>query len=482
MLPFINASSNPETDYLSDGITESVMNSLAQLPRLRVRARSTVFRYKGKEVDPQSVGGELSVRAVVMGRVVQRGDNLSISAELVDVQNNVHLWGEKYNRKLADIFGIQEEIATEISEKLRLRLTGAEKRRLGRRYTEDLEAYQLYLKGRYFWNKRSSEGFRKAMECFDQAIARDPLYALAYAGLADCYCLMPFCGYLWPRESFPKAKAAARRALEVEPELAEAHASLAHAFLNYDWNWEEAEREFHRAFDLNPNYATARQWYSDYLSAAGQHEAAITQAQRAQELDPLSLIANATLGNRFYYARQYDRAVEQLRTTLEMDAKFPAALLWIGQAYLQMKLHDDALRAFEQSGIGKGLGLTYARMGRPEKARELAQGLEEQSAVRYVAPLDIAKTYLGLGETDQAFAWLEKACEERDVWLYFRKWTLSWTRCVPTRASKTCCAASACRRNSLAPTIPISLPIPPEWGGPRFHRRPTGHACVRLPP
>jgi serine/threonine protein kinase/Tfp pilus assembly protein PilF len=419
VIPFFNATGDSEADYLSDGISETVMNSLAQLTRLRVTARSTVFRYKGRELDPQTIGRELNVRAVVMGRVAQRGDNLTISIEMVDVQNNLHLWGEKYNWKLADIFVIQEKIATQISDKLRLRLTGAEKKRLSRRYTEDLEAYQLYLKGRFFWNKRSGEGFRKAIECFDQAIARDPVYALAHAGLADCYNLMPWYGYAWPREAFPKAKAASRRALEVEPKLAEAHTSLAHSIMNFDWDWAAAEKEFLRALELNPNYVTAHNWYSDYLTATGRHDAAIEQARRAQELDPLSLIAKAYLGSRFYYARQYDRALEQLQTTLEMDEKYRATLYWAGQVYLQMEHYEDALAAFEQSGIGKGIGLTYARMGRTEKARELARELEQLSAVRYVAPLDIAKTYMGLGETDTAFKWLEKAFEERDVWLFF---------------------------------------------------------------
>ena len=419
VIPFFNATGDPEADYLSDGISESIMNSLAQVTRLRVTARSTVFRYKGRELDPQTIGRELNVRAVVTGRVAQRGDNLSISIEMVDVQNNLHLCGEKYNSKLADIFAIQEKIATQISDKLRLRLTGAEKKQLGRRYTEDLEAYQLYLKGRYFWNKRTGEAFRKAIEYFDQAIARDPVYALAHAGLADCYTLMPWYGYLWPREAFPKAKAASRRALEVDPKLAEAHISLAHATMNYDWDWKEAEKEFRRALDLNPNYVTAHYWYSDYFTAAGRHEAAIGQARRGRDLDPLSLIANAYLGSRFYYARLYDRALEQLRKTLEMEAKFRPALYWIGQVYVQIGQYEDALEALGQSGIGKGLGLTYARMKQAEKAREIVREQERESEKRYVAPLDIAKTYMELGEADKAFTWMEKAYEERDVWLFF---------------------------------------------------------------
>jgi serine/threonine protein kinase/tetratricopeptide (TPR) repeat protein len=419
VIPFFNATGDSEADYLSDGISESVMNSLAQITRLRVTARSTVFRYKGRELEPQAVGRELNVRAVVMGRIAQRGDNLSISIEMVDVHNNLHLWGEKYNWKMEDIFAVQENIAAQISDKLRLRLTGAEKKRLGRRYTENLEAYQLYLKGRYFWNQRTGDAFRKAIECFDQAITRDPIYALAYAGLADCYTLMPWYGYLWPRESFPKAKTASRRALEVDPRLAEAHTSLAHSLMNYDWDWKEAEKEFRRALDLNPNYVTAHYWYSDYLTAAGRLDEAIQQARRGQELEPLSLIANAYLGSRFYYARQYERALDQLQRTLEMDGKFRAALYWLGQVYLQLRRYDEALTALEQSGIGKGIGLTYAWMGRTEKAREVAHELEQQSLARYVAPLDIAKTYMGLGEADKAFAWLEKACQERDVWVYF---------------------------------------------------------------
>jgi TolB-like protein/Tfp pilus assembly protein PilF len=419
VLPFVNAGRDADMDYLCDGITESLINNLSAIPKLRVVPRSTAFRYKGAEIDLERAVRELNVRVLLTGRILERNDTLNVQAELVDAAANCQLWGQKYTRRLTDISTVEEEIAREIVTALRITLNSAEKKRLGRRSTQDSEAYHLYLKGRYFWNKRTAEGFKKAIEYFDQATKKDPNYALALTGLADCYDLMPFYGCLWPKESFPKAKAAAKRAIEIDDRFAEAHASLAYAVMNYDWDWEATERGFYRAIELNPDYATAHHWYSDYLSAAGRHEDAIAQAKRAQQLEPLSLIVNATLGNRFYYARQYERAIDQLQKTLEMDSRFGAALFWIGQAYLQAGLYEEALRAFEESGIQKGLGLAYALSGRKHEAEKIARKLEQQLTERYVSPLDIAKTYIGLGQHDQVFAWLQKAYDERDVWLYF---------------------------------------------------------------
>ena len=323
VLPFVNSSGDPETEYLSDGITESLINNLSQLPHLQVMARSTVFRYKGPNVDPLQAGRELKVGAVLTGRVTQRGDTLVIAAELVNVAQGNQLWGEQYNRKLTDILAVQTEIAKAITDKLELRLTGEQAERLAKHYTENTEAYQLYLKGRYHWNKRNPEGFRKALEYFQQAIEKDPTYALAYTGLSDTYTTGSglYLG-LPSKEAYPRGRAAALKALEIDDSLAEAHISLASAKFEYDWEWAAAEKEFLRGLELNPGYATGHQWYAEYLRAVGRQEEGLAEMKRALELDPLSLIINTSLGWQYVYARQYEKAIEQCRKTVEMEPGF----------------------------------------------------------------------------------------------------------------------------------------------------------------
>jgi serine/threonine-protein kinase len=422
VLPFANASGDPNTEYLSDGISESIINSLSQLPNLRVMARSTVFHYKGKESDPQKVGHELGVRAVLAGRLLQRGDTVVVQTELVDVDKGSQLWGEQYNRKLADLFAIQEDISQEISEKLRLRLTGEEKVRLTERHVVNPEAYQLYLKGRYYWNKRTEEGFNKAIEDFDQAIEKDPNYALAHAGLADSYILLGEYGLLPPSEAYGKAREAATRALELDDTLGEAHNALAAVKANYDWDWPGAEREYKRAIELNPGYATAHQWYSEMLSWLGRHEEALAEIKRAQQLDPLSLIINTVSGRVLLLAGQNDLAIEQLRKTLEMDPNFAFAHYILGAAYLRKGAFAEAIAEFQGAttlspnitGYKAGLGYAYGRAGKSAEARKLLSELEELSRRRYVSWLDFEAIYAGLGEKDQAFAFLEKAYEQRD--------------------------------------------------------------------
>ena len=284
VLPFVNAGVDPNMEYLSDGITESIISSLSKLPKLRVVPRSMVFRYKGREVDPQKAGRELNARAVLTGRVMEREGNLIIRAELTDVVAESQLWGEQYNRKISDIFAVQEEISKEISERLRLRLTGEEQKRLTKRYTENAEAYQLYLKGRYYWNKRTPQGFKRAIEHFDQALEKDPGYAQAYVGLADCYNTLAWYSVLSPRDSLPKAKAAATRALGIDEALAEPHASLGYIKTLYDWDWPGAEREFKRAIELSPNYLMARYWYVGFLRGQGRLDEAMAEVRRAQEV------------------------------------------------------------------------------------------------------------------------------------------------------------------------------------------------------
>jgi TolB-like protein/DNA-binding winged helix-turn-helix (wHTH) protein/Tfp pilus assembly protein PilF len=348
VLPFVNVSADPNTEYLSDGITESLINNLAQLPNLRVMARSTMFRYKGKEADPQKVGQDLRVRAVLSGRLVQRGDIVAVQAELVDVANGSQLWGGQYNRKAMDVFALQEDLSKEISGKLRLRLTGEEKQRLTKRYTENTEAYQLYLKGRYFWNKWTPEGFHKATEYFQQAIEKDPAYALAHIGLADTYTSLAYVGELPPREAVPKAKAAALKALEIDSRLAEAHVSLGFASFTYDWDWLAAGKHFERALALNPAYPIAHQWYPFYLDALGQSDQALAEGKRGLDLDPASPAMSQAMALHLYYGRRFDEAIEQFRKTAEMDPSHPVAYMGLGLAYAAKGMYREALPEFEK--------------------------------------------------------------------------------------------------------------------------------------
>ena len=428
VLPFVNVSGDPNSEYLSDGIAESLINSLSQVPHLKVISLSSVLRYKGREIDPQSVGRDLGVRAVLVGRLVQRGDGLSISAELVDSRDKSHIWGEQYNRKFADVLKVQEELSREISEKLRLRLNGEEKQRLNKRFTVSSEAYQDYVHGRYYWNRRTIEGFKKAIDYFERAIEKDPTYALAYSGLADCYSTRGLREFdLPPREAFPRAKAAATKALEIDDTLAEAHTSFAFATWYYDWDWRVAETEFKRALQLNGNYPVAHQWYGSYLSSMGRHQEAIAEKKRAVELDPLSLVMNRSAGWTFYFARRYDEAIEQYRKTLELDPNFAVAHLWLGEAYKQKGMHQEAILELQRASVLSGqdhaklaaLGHAYAFSGRRAEATMILEKLEEMSKRSYVPPYDFAVIFAGLGEKDKALEWLQKAHEDRSAYLVY---------------------------------------------------------------
>jgi TolB-like protein/Flp pilus assembly protein TadD len=430
VLPLVNASADPEMEYLTDGITESIINTLSQLPKLRVVPRSTVFRYKGREMDPQDVGRELGVRAVFTGRMLQVGDLLVIKTELIDVEQESQLWGEQYRRQVTDIFELEEEISKEISGKLRLRLSGEERKRLAKRYTEKTEAYHLYLKGRYYTNKRTGEWIKKGIEYFQQAIDTDPNYALAYAGLADAYAfLASSTGGMPPRDTYPKAKAAALRALEIDDALAEAHTSLGFFYLMYDWNFAEAEREFKRAIKLNPGYANAHDGYGFLLKATGRNEEAIRASRQAKKLDPLSLFTNVSLGWAYYFARDYESAVEQGRKALEMEPRFDFAYWIVGLALAQQGKLDEAIAALNQAVILTGGGLTheahlgyaYALAGKREEARQVLADLEEIAKEKYVSAYYFAIIYLGLGDRQRTFSWLERALDERAGFLAFIK-------------------------------------------------------------
>jgi serine/threonine-protein kinase len=427
VLPFVNGSGDPDTEYFCDGVTESTIASLSTVPKLRVMARSTTFRYKGREVDPLVVGRELNVRAVLTGRLTQRGERLAIALELVDVLDGSRLWGAKYDSHVSEIFDLEERIATEVSDKLRLRLTAPERTKLVRRRTENVGAYQAYLRGRYAWNRRVEAGFRQAIKYFEEAIAADPAYALPYVGLADCYALLGIAEYggMRPREAMPRARSAAQKALEIDDHLAEAHTTLAHVMGFYDWDWDGADRKFTRAIELKPTYPFSHHWYALFLVAMGRVEAGIASELRALELEPLSLIINKNVGTIYYYARQYDRAIEQYKRALELDADFSRSHLYLGMAYDAIGRHDDAVDelriALAQSG-GSGvivgtLGHALAASGRHADARALLDELSAREATQYVPAFNRALIHAGLGDTDRAFEHLDRAVEERSSWL-----------------------------------------------------------------
>jgi len=417
VLPFVNVNANSKTEYLSDGITDSLITSLAHLTDLRVTSRNSAFRYKGCETNAQTVGRELRVQAVLMGRVAESEDLLSISVELVDTSDDRHIWGAQYVRKTAELFAAQENIAREIAEKLRMELAGDEQRMLTRRRPENNEAYLCYLKGRYHFNKLTPDGVQKGVEYFQQAIEKDPNYALAYAGLGDCH------NYLAQRE---EAKQAVLKALELDETLGEAHASLGFFRFLYDWDFAGAEIEFKLALALSPNYAEAHHWYAIYLANLRHHEAADREASRAVELDPLSLLMNMTPAMNFYLARQYDRAIEQLNKVIEMEPNFVAARSVLGSVLLQKGLFVEALAEYQkvlelikgaavaEISVKAIMAQACAKWGRRREARKL---LEEVTATGIASPYSIAGIYAALGESDIAFEWLNKACEQRDLQL-----------------------------------------------------------------
>jgi serine/threonine protein kinase/tetratricopeptide (TPR) repeat protein len=419
VLPFANTSNDPNAEYLSDGISEALINSLTELQQLRVVARTTAFRYKGKEVDPQTVGRELNVRAVLMGRVRQIGDTLNIQVDLVDATTGAQLWGAEYERKVSDVLAIKQTITREVTEKLRLRLSGEEQQRLVKRDTTNAEAYQFYLRGRYFWNKRTADGIKKATEQFQQAIDRDPNYALGYVGLADCYVLQDI--YDIPTgEALPKARAAADRALQLDNSLAEAHASSALIY-QQQWRWAEAGEEYQRALTLNPNYPTAHQWFANYLRNKGQFDDAMREIKRAEELDPLSPIISINVANIYLIRSDLNLAIKQCQRIIELDPSFSRAYEDLGWASLKQRRYEEATAEFQKAVELSGrlsiflsdLGYCFAVTGRRAEALAILKELEERYGKRAALGQYLAGVYVGLGDKDQAFAWLEKDFEQR---------------------------------------------------------------------
>jgi eukaryotic-like serine/threonine-protein kinase len=426
VLPLTNAANDPNTEYLSDGITEGIINRLSQLPKLKVMARSTVFRYKGRDLDAQAVGRELRVRAVLTGFVKQVGERLQINVELVDSVDGAQLWGETYNRPLADLMTLQEEMSAEIVEKLRLKLTGAEKKKLRKRSTENSAAYQLYLKGRYHWNKRTEDSLKRGIQFFREAIESDPSFASAYSGLADSFITLATNIPLPPQEAMPKAKAAAMKAIEIDEGLAEAWASLGAVRWWFDWDWAGAEQAYQRAIELNPNYATAHDGYAMFLSARSRFGDAIDQVNKAADLDPLSMIIAVHAGWPFYFARDFEGATRRFRKALELDERFIPAHGWLGMALGQQHRYDEAIDAFGRALevdhvpiLVAMLAHTHAIAGDRAQATQLLDALMAESRRRYISPYDIAVVHAGLGDKEGAMRQLETALEERSAWMVF---------------------------------------------------------------
>jgi serine/threonine protein kinase/Tfp pilus assembly protein PilF len=420
VLPFVNAGADPNAEYLSDGITESIINSLAQLPNLKVMSRNSVFRFKGRESDVEGAARELRVSAVLTGRVVQRAGTLQVSAELVDARDNRHLWGDQYSRALADILLVQDEIANHISQKLRLKLTGEDERRLTKRYTNSADAYDLYLKGRYHYLKFDSEEIQRGIEYLSQAVALDPNYALAHAALAEAY----FTNTNFPsepREPAEMSRAAAKRALEIDDSLAEAYVPLALVKAYYDWDWAGAEKDFRRAIDLSVGNAWIRDWFGWFLLSRGRHTEGLTQARRAVELDPLAAPIVWDLGLHLYVVGQYDAAIEQFDRAISLDPALSSPYLFKGQVYQQkgqLELAiNEARRAHQldpNSWSYATLGHAYGQAGKRAEAEKLLSELRDLSASRFISPFVFATIYEGLGEKERAFQSLQKAYEARD--------------------------------------------------------------------
>ncbi len=427
VLPFVNVGGDQDTEYLSDGITETLINNLSHVSKLRVVPRSTVFRYKGQSNALEKIGHELNVRAVVTGRVTRRGDSFVVGAELIDVGRDSQLWGDQYSQKLSDILGIQEQISKSITGHLKIELSGTEEQRLAKSDTENAEAYQLYLRGRYFWNKRTNEGVKQGLAYFQQAIEKDPSYALAYAGVADSYAVGngSYLGMTGP-EARPKAKAAALKALELDDSLAEAHTTLADTYLYYDWDFVKADEEFRRAIAANPNYPTAHQWYSECLYSVGRYDEAIAEARRAQELDPLSPIISQSVAWALYYARKYDDAIAQSKKTLQMDANLPAAHWDLAAVYVQKKMYPEAVAEWLKALTLEGYPAHAAALGEVFRVSGFQGFLQNWVEMRQrdpsalMHPNDTARLFVLLGKKNEAVQRLQKAFTEREgaiVWL-----------------------------------------------------------------
>jgi len=424
VLPFQNKSSDADTDYLSDGLAESLIYRLSQLPNLKVSPTSAVMRYKGKELDAQQIAKELGVQAVMSGRMIQRGENLSISVELVDAANNKIIWGEQYERKMSDLLTTQREIATTITEKLQLKLSGENAKGITKKYTESNEAYQLYLKGRYLWNQRTGESLKRATEFYNQAIEKDPGFALAYAALAETYVLFANYEVSSPADSMPQSKAAALRALELDDSLAEAHSALGWYLCQYEFDWIGGEKEFRRAIELNPNYATAHQWLASVFAQTKRFDAAQAEIKRASDLDPLSPIIAVNVAFDLWESRRYDEALKQFERTLLLHPDFTVAQQGLCWTYSAMGKSELAITACRKSlDLTKGawdkgrLSMVLGSAGHTDEAKKLLQELQTESSQRYIPKMALALAHLGLNQKEEALAMIEQDVAEHGYWV-----------------------------------------------------------------
>jgi len=429
VLPFENRSGNADSEYLSDGLAESLIYRLSRLSNLNVSPRSSAFRYKGQSIDAEKIGNELGVDAVMSGRLTQRGDDLLISVDLVDVKNKKTIWGEQFQRKMSDLLATQSEIASAIADKLQLRLSGNDSQGMAKQITSNNEAYQLYLQGRYFWNKRNSENLKKASELFTAATQKDPNFALAYAGLADCYAVSYYYVGERPREMMPLAKTFAAKAIELDPTLAEPHTTLAFASWLLDWDKATAEKEFLRAIELNPNYPTAHHWYSRYLRGVGRSAEAFREIKRAEELDSLSLVIINNIAENYIDQGDLNSAAKQCQRMFDLDPNFWAAhqtqaIVLVKQDHLTEAL-SEAQKSSQFSTRSNAslalLGHIYGKLGRRSEAEAIIKELEKRYTNKEADGRDLVIVYTGLDDKDKAFAWLERAFADHSVFLAFLK-------------------------------------------------------------
>jgi TolB-like protein/DNA-binding winged helix-turn-helix (wHTH) protein/lipoprotein NlpI len=428
VLPFDNLSHDPDQEFFSDGLTEEMIAQLGKLnpKRLNVIARGSVARYKSSSLAANQIGRELGADYLLQGSVRRDSGRVRITVQLIEARDQTDLWTESYDRELKDILALQDSVARTIASQIRITLTAEQQTRLANARSVDPEAYEAYLKGRYYWNKRTADGMQKGSTYFQQAIDRDPTYGAAYSGLADCNSGLAWHGFTSPAQAVPQAEAAARKAIEIDPQSAEAHASLG-LVLHHRWDWQGAESEFKRALELDPQYANAHHWYGDYLSVKGRHDEALLEARRALKLDPLNLMISTWVALRYYLAQKYDLAVEQSRTTVELDPSFAAAHLVLGEAYRQTGRHEEALAELETAAKLSGdnplyqaqLAVAHAVTGQRTEALRILTQLQKTSTERYVSPYGLAQLHAALNNKEQAFRWLQTAYDDRAVWMSY---------------------------------------------------------------
>ena len=428
VLPFDNLSRDPDQEFFSDGLTEEMIAQLGKLnpERLTVIARGSVAKYKGSDLSVDQIGKELHADYLVEGSVRRAPDRLRITVQLIRVRDQTDLWAESYDRELKDVLVLQDSVARTIASQIHITLTPGQQTQLASRANLDPKAYEAYLKGRYYWNKRTADGLQKALIYFQEAINQDPAYGAAYSGLADCNSGLTWHGFKSPAEALPKANAAALKAIEIDPQSAEAHASLG-LVLNHKWDWTGAAAEFKRALQLDPHYANAHHWYGDNLSITGRHDEALLEAKRALELDPLNLMIGTWVGLRYYLARQFDLAIEQGRNTVELEPHFAAAHLLLGESYIQVGLHEQGLAELQTAANLSGnsplylaqVAVAHALAGRKTEALRIVAELQSDSSSRYVSPYGLAQIYAALNDKEQTFKWLQTAYDDGAVWLSY---------------------------------------------------------------